>query len=74
MANEKEMDSTCCSHKKRGMGAHGSSGALYGLGMIGAIVFYLQHATTFWDGILGFFKGVFWPAMLVHKVFELLGM
>lgn len=48
------------------------SGAIYGLGVIGAMVYYFQQATTFLMGLLGFFKAFFWPAFVVFKVFELL--
>ncbi len=51
---------------------HASSGALYGLGVIGALVYYLQHATTLVDGLVGIVKGLFWPAVIVHKALELL--
>jgi hypothetical protein len=53
---------------------NGSSGAVYGLGMIGAWVYYISHATTFWMGVLGIFKGVFWPAMLVYEALKTLNM
>jgi len=51
-----------------------ASAPVYGLGFIGALVYYLQHATTIWMGILGFFKAIFWPAMLVYKLLEYLNM
>lgn len=47
-------------------------GAIYGLGMIGALIYFLQHAVTFLAGIVGIIKAVFWPAVLVYKVLELL--
>ena len=50
------------------------SGALYGLGMLGALVYYLQHATTFLAGIIGIFKAIFWPGVVLYKVLELLQM
>ena len=50
------------------------SGALYGLGVLGAIVYYLQHATTFLAGIIGIFKAIFWPGVVLYKVLELLQM
>lgn len=50
----------------------GDNGAIYGLAFIGALIYYLQNAATFWTGVLGFFKAVFWPAVLIYKVFELL--
>jgi hypothetical protein len=48
------------------------SGALYGLGVIGALVYFLQHATSFMDGVIGVFEAIFWPGVVVYKVLELL--
>lgn len=48
------------------------SGAIYGLGFLGAVVYYIQQATTFWIGVIGVIKAVFWPAILVYKVFDML--
>ena len=50
----------------------GSSEAVYGLGLIGAWVYYIRRATTFRQGVLGFFKGLFWPAFLVYELLEFL--
>jgi hypothetical protein len=52
----------------------GASEAVYGLGFIGALVYYLGHAATFWLGVLGLFKAIFWPAMLVYEVLKYLNM
>jgi len=49
------------------------SGAIYGLGLIGALVYYIGHAATFWMGVLGFFKALVWPAMLVYGLLNFLG-
>jgi hypothetical protein len=51
-----------------------SSAPVYGLGFIGALVYYLQHAATFSTGLLGFLKAMVWPAMLVYKLLEYLKM
>jgi hypothetical protein len=51
-----------------------ASAPIYGLGLIGALVYYLQQATTLGAGILGFFKAIVWPAMLVYKLLEFLNM
>jgi hypothetical protein len=51
-----------------------ASAPIYGLGFIGALVYYIQHATTFWIGVLGFFKAMFWPAMLVYESLKFLNM
>ena len=50
----------------------GASEAVYGLGMIGAWVFYFTHSATFWLGVLGFLKGIVWPAMLVYEALKYL--
>jgi hypothetical protein len=51
-----------------------SAGAVYGLGLIGAWIYFIGHATTFWIGVLGFFKGIFWPAILVYEALKYLNM
>jgi len=53
---------------------NGASEAVYGLGLIGAWVYYFSHAATFWLGVLGFFKGIVWPAMLVYEMLKYLHM
>ena len=60
--------------KSRRMYRGGGSDAVYGIGLIGAWVYYVSHATTFWMGALGLFKGIVWPAMLVYEVMKYLGM
>lgn len=50
------------------------SGALYGLGFIGAIIYFIGHATGFWMGVLGVLKAIVWPAILVYKLLEVLKM
>jgi len=54
------------------MGAQSSF--VWFLGFVGAAVYYLQHATSFWMGVLGFLKAIVWPAMLVYKLLEFLKM
>ena len=49
-------------------------GGLYGVAAIGAAVYYIKQATTFWMGLIGIVKAIFWPGMLMYKVFELLKM
>ncbi len=58
-------------HHRRG-GAAG--GGAYGLAFIGAAVYYLQHSTTFWAGVLGILKALVWPAMLVYHLLAFLKM
>jgi hypothetical protein len=51
-----------------------ASAPVYGIGLIGALVYYIGHAATFWMGVLGFFKAIFWPAMLVYEALKYLNM
>jgi hypothetical protein len=48
----------------------GGGNAVYGLGLIGALVYYIQHATGFWDGVLGVLKALVWPAFLVYELLK----
>ena len=59
------------------MSHHGKSdagfmGGVYGLGFIGAVIYYVQHAPGFWVGVLGFLKAIVWPAYLVYHLFTFL--
>ncbi|MBK8050682.1 MAG: hypothetical protein IPK16_28395 [Anaerolineales bacterium] len=50
----------------------GSGDAVYGLGLIGAWIFYIGRAKTFQEGAIGFLKGLVWPAFMVYEVLEYL--
>ncbi|MFN2234384.1 MAG: hypothetical protein ACK2U1_09155 [Anaerolineales bacterium] len=50
----------------------GSSDAVYGLGLIGAWIYYIGRATTPRERILGFFKGLVWPVFMVHDLLDFL--
>ena len=64
--NEKGYKGSC--------GCHGCGGALYGLGFIGAAVYYISAATGFWMGVLGVLKAIVWPALLIFEFLKYLGM
>ena len=49
-----------------------SSDTFYGIGLIGAWVYYFQRAKTNDERIKAFFKGLVWPAFLVHDLFVFL--
>ena len=51
-------------------GTAAGSGAIYGLGIFGALVWYWQQADGFWEYVLAIFQGLFWPAFMVYEVFE----
>lgn len=51
----------------------GGGSAVYGLGFIGAAIYFIGHSETFWMGVVGFLKALVWPAFLVYQAFEVLG-
>ena len=55
--------------KKNWKGMQNSgSGAVYGLGLVGALIYFIQHATTFGEGVVGIFKALVWPALVVYNL------
>jgi hypothetical protein len=53
--------------------SNASSGAVYGLGLIGAAIYFISTATSFWIGVLGFLKAIIWPVFMVYEAFKYLG-
>jgi len=49
------------------------NGAVYGLGFIGAVIYYISNATGFWMGVVGFLKAMVWPGFLVYEALKALG-
>lgn len=58
---------------KNQMKGSAPSGAVYGLGFIGAAIYFISHAASFWAGVLGFLKAMVWPAFLVYEAFKHFG-
>ena len=50
----------------------GSSGAVYGLGLIGACAYFISRSTSLQEKLIGCLKGLVWPALLVYRLFEFL--
>ena len=65
-------DSCECNHNHHGY--HHGSHAMYGLGFIGAAIYYISTATGFWMGVLGVLKALVWPVFLVFQLLKSLGM
>lgn len=53
---------------------NGMSNGVYGLGFIGALVFYIQHSATFGQGVIGFLKALVWPAFVIYRLMDFLKM
>lgn len=71
MENEKIYDCKPRHHYHHATSS--SNGAVYGLGFIGAAVFFLLKATSFWVGVVGILKALVWPAFLVFYALRALG-
>lgn len=70
MAKKNKKEDVCCkSYHHSGCG-----GAVYGLGFLGAAIYYISTATGFWMGVLGILKALVWPAFLIFNLLKSLGM
>lgn len=47
---------------------------VYGIGMIGAAVYYVSQATSFGSGVIGLLKALIWPGFVVHQLMTYLKM
>lgn len=46
--------------------AHGDT--VYGMGLIGALVYNIQYADGFKEVMWGVFKSLFWPGFVVYEI------
>ncbi|MBJ7357803.1 hypothetical protein [Nocardioides sp.] len=53
-------------------GAAAGGGAIYGLGIFGAWVYFWQQADSFWEYVLAVLQGLVWPAFMVFEAFSAL--
>lgn len=53
-------------------GGNAGAGAVYGLGFIGAVVYFIQTASGFWDGVVGILKAMVWPGFVVYELLKFL--
>jgi hypothetical protein len=53
-------------------GAAAGSGAIYGLGIFGALVYYWQEAERAWEYVYAVLQAFFWPAYMVYSAFSAL--
>ncbi|HYD03523.1 MAG TPA: hypothetical protein VEC16_04445 [Alphaproteobacteria bacterium] len=73
MVKKKAFEESSCDCKCSGK-FEGCGGAFYALGFIGAAIYYISTATSFWTGVLGFLKAIVWPVFLVFGLLKSLGM
>lgn len=56
------------------MKTNGGGEAVYGLGFVGAAVFYIKTSGSFGAGVIGFLKAIVWPSFLVYELLKYLQM
>lgn len=79
MKTEETKTQECCQSKINHKKCHchhsnNCSNAIYGLGVVGALFYFLSHATSFGLVMIGIGKSIFWPAVLMFKLLTYLGM
>ncbi len=62
-----ESESKC---KEKDVKCNAPAGAVYGLGLIGAAIYFISVATGFWMGVVGVLKAIVWPVFLVYEAFS----
>lgn len=58
--------------QKTPMKYSGGGDTVYGIGMIGAWVYYFKRANTNQERVRAFFKGLVWPAFVVYALLAFL--
>ena len=53
--------------------SNAQNNAVYGLGLLGAAIYYISTATSFWMGVIGVLKAIVWPAFLVFEILKYIG-
>lgn len=74
MKTEKKSTDCCQNMVFKNHKHHHDSGAIYGIGIFGALFYFLQGATTFGAVLFGIFKSIFWPAFVLYKILTILQM
>ena len=62
----------CCHGGRSGQGSSGC--AVYGLGIIGALVYFWPLAVGFSGHLLALGKAIVWPALLVYQILSFLAL
>ena len=62
------------SKKKKGGLMSKCDSPMYGIGVVGAAVYFWQHGATMGDKLFGILKAMVWPAFAVFKLMEILNL
>lgn len=52
----------------------GNANAVYGLGVIGALIYFISNASGFVSILLGILKAILWPAFIVFNLLKSMGL
>ena len=78
MKNQKKSVENCCetencctekNHCKCGCHKGGNNCAIYGLGVVGSLFYFLSQVSGFGPILLAIGKSFFWPAVLIFRIF-----
>jgi len=72
MSEQKKYENICDSGHGKMNCRSNVGGGIYGLAFIGALIYFLQNAESFWIGVLGVLKAIVWPALLVYEILKYL--
>lgn len=61
----KEVKSFVTVNKTEGM-----TGTVLFLSWVGALVYFINQASGFWEVVLAFLKSLVWPALVLYEVLE----
>jgi hypothetical protein len=64
------MEGTALMDRKNNRYRGGGAGGVYVMGLVGALVYYIQQADGFWSGVWGVVQAIFWPGFLVYHVLK----
>ena len=76
MTDDNNSSTTDCRDRsgKKDNSTAGMLGFGYFVAFIGAAVYFIQQATSFGTGVLGFLKACVWPSFLIYNLFEFLNL
>ncbi len=67
---EKKAEKWGKSWSKMCQGSGVGGGAVYGLGLVGALIYFISTATDFWAGVVGILKAIVWPGYVVYELLK----
>ena len=69
-----KINKELCESESQKCSKGGGCSAVYGLGLLGALWYFISNSTSFWNGVVGILKALVWPAFLVHGLLGMLGL